>query len=61
MELSVSVIAGLVIALLAAITPAAGERPESRRQALANAAEAGSIRPHHRCDGSRFVAIRLWS
>lgn len=41
MELSVSVIAGLVIALLAAITPAAGERPESRRQALANAAEAG--------------------
>ncbi|CKM37028.1 Conserved exported protein of uncharacterised function [Mycobacterium tuberculosis] len=61
MELSVSVIAGLVIALLAAITPAAGERPESRRQALANAAEAGEHPATSPLRRSRFVAIRLWS
>lgn len=40
MELSVSVIAGLVIALLAAITLLRANA-RCRRQALANAAEAG--------------------
>lgn len=61
MELSVSVIAGLVIALLAAITllRANARKAAARRSQMPP--RPGSIRPHHRCDGSRFVAIRLWS